>query len=687
VLAGPRLGLPTPPWLAIVCLGVVWLYVWLWVEPPLRYHQTAPSFYLRADFFRAHLSRSGGLLDYAAAWLAQLDYRAKLGALVTTTLFGLAVGGAWLVLGRAGRFHPAVPFVPALALLLLASQYDVPWIAVGLGAVLALGTLAAWQSARPDRLSHRATVFWSATALLFYLAGPVSALMFVVLGCLWEVALARRSGGTTGVRPGSGAMDRSEPLPAEVGMRAAGVPAVAAIPRRPRDRGFGHAGETAGDPAEAGSGEARAERFGGVMICGLSVLVVAGGLFVSPRTSLMDLVSHWGHGLPLVAAAVLHLFLPLALCCSSASSEGTSDSDTESSARARSRGFSARAEQPGRTLRWEWCLAGVVLVAGTLALTSGGTRRSLLRIDWEAQQGRWEQVLEAAHRLRVWPGPATRLAITQALFQTGRLTDDLFAFAQRKDVDLLPSMRDGMPVCVPLSDTLLELGQANLAEHFAHEALENLGERPHLLWQLARINVLQNRPRAARVFLNRLRQIPFHGPRADHRLRALEADPTLSGEADIVRVRPRLVTTDYADSGVPTEVLLRQLLQSNRRNRMAFEYLMAHYLLTGQVEPLVQNLRLLDELGMWETPRHLEEAMLVHSPTSGDGKNDNAGRRVSADTARRYREFQARLSQNGGRSAGIELQLAREFGDTVWFYQLFGATFGGAPPVFNPTRP
>ena len=329
---------------------------------------------------------------------------------------------------------------------------------------------------------------------------------------------------------------------------------------------------------------------------------------------------------------------------------------------------------------------GLVVAVGVLALTFDSSHRAIAQIEWAAQQGRWERVIKTARGLRGRPGPATRLAIHQALFHTGRLTEDLFKFPQQKGTDLLPSLRDGVKVCAPLSDTLIELGQVNLAEHYAHEALETTGERPRLLWQLARINVLLDRPRAARVFLHRLRQVPFHREEAGRRLRALEADPTLATEPDIARVRPLRATTDQAESHLPTELLLRQLLQSNRRNRMAFEYLLAHYLLTDQPDAVVGQLEALGGFGSWQTPRHIEEAMLVHLAAQGDVEPEVGGRRVSADTVRRHRELGARLSQHGNRLTGLETQLARKFGDTYWFYRLFGATFGGAPPAFTTTR-
>lgn len=595
----------------------IWLYVWFQVEPPLRYHRSAPVFLLRTDFLADHLRHPGGLVEYAGAWLAQLDCRAPLGALATALLIGLVAAGFRRVLFWAGARTSVLVLVPALLLLVLAGQYDFPVANTGLGLAVAVWGMAAWQAWRPDRVFVRGAVLAAVSALLCHVAGHVSALLFVGLASVWE--------------------GRTPPR-----VRAA--------------------------------------------MGGLAALAGVGAVVLFSAVSMAALLPSWGRGVPLVSAVLLHLFLPVAmgwLCRGpapgTAAEVGPATPVGRHPVMARDRHLLGGLGAP-------WWTVGVLAAAGVLAWTFDSERRAVTRIEWNVQEGRWEQALRTARRLQARPGPATRLAIHRALFHRGRLTEALFAFPQQRGTDLLPTLRDGLRVCAPLSDTLIELGQVNLAEHFAHEALETLGERPHLLWQLARINVLLNRPRAARVFLERLRQVPFHRAKAERRLRALEADPSLAAEPDVARVRPLLATSDLADSGLPTDLLLRQLLQSNHRNRMAYEYLLAHYLLTDQPEAIVEQLGALEEFGFWQTPRLVEEALVVHLAATRAAEPAVGGRRVSPDTVRRHREFQARLSQMGGRGVGVEGQLAREFGDTYWFYRVFGATFGAATAAFTTTR-
>ena len=56
---------------------------------------------------------------------------------------------------------------------------------------------------------------------------------------------------------------------------------------------------------------------------------------------------------------------------------------------------------------------------------------------------------------------------------------------------------------------------------------------------------------------------------------------------------------------------LIELLKENKNNKMAFEYLMAYYLLEFRLEDLLEYLGQFKELGYGKYPHHIEEAILV----------------------------------------------------------------------------
>lgn len=337
-----------------------------------------------------------------------------------------------------------------------------------------------------------------------------------------------------------------------------------------------------------------------------------------------------------------------------------------------------RSAGPRSSCSGKLVLAATIIVgSAALFLVTDRQARLLGLIELAALEQRWQEVLTAASKVKAGPTPVVRLAIARALFHTGKLHKELFSYPQRKGVEVLPWLKEGLEICDLLGDTMLELGQINLAEHFVHESLELKGERPRTLWQLARIYALKDEPKAAAVFLNRLARVPFHRARAEKRLEMLKSNPTLSAEPDISRIRPLRVTTDIAESGLPTEVILTQCLSSNKRNRMAFELLLAHYLLEGKLEQLVKNLDMLGEFGIWETPRHIEEAILLYNSISSTPAGLPAERRLSNASVQKFEQFRAIVAAKGGADVAKE-ELSSKFGDTYWFYYLFGQTYGNA---------
>jgi hypothetical protein len=148
----------------------------------------------------------------------------------------------------------------------------------------------------------------------------------------------------------------------------------------------------------------------------------------------------------------------------------------------------------------------------------------------------------------------------------------------------------------------------------------------------------------------------------------------LSTQEDLALIRSRAATTDLPDYHLPTDALLRHLLLSNPRNRMAFEYLMTHYLLNLQLDQIVQELWRLDLLGYAEIPRHYEEALLLYQKLHAGTPLDLKGRQIRPETVQRFQRLDSLMASNQGRTAGIEPILASEFGDSFWFFYMFGET-------------
>ena len=631
---------PALPAGTLVLLLGSFLYVWLRVEPLLEYHSSGPYFFRQRAFMETFLGRPGGLASYAGVFLAQLNCLNWLGALVFVLSECLVLPAALACLVRiSGRPPGLVALVPLFLLLLLRNRYGCPVPAISLGLLLALAASAAhvwlpWR--RPGWFTAASGLI---SGLLFFLAGIWSALLFAVLcglfvfiqmrngpaalGCL-VLALAAPLGAI-----GAGNLDMTSlanPWPEGVdwvltaalyaSVPLAGVAQTSSLlyrgfPIRRRDR----------------TGTA----------CRLEVGDTAGW-----KPALRSL----GSPVPPLACEIPGL----AANAPPVSAKGA-----------------ALTPRPGR---WSQSagrgqtVAVLAFVLGWAAvwLTFDRRQKLLAEIDYDASCGQYEAVLAAARQVKTLDHPA-KVRLHLALYHTGRLAEELFSFHNMIDDEFLKGVGEDWRA---QSQPLFELGLINDAEHMAQDALETEGDRPDLLRLLARINFLKDRPRAAQIFLNVLSLIPFQGERANLDWPATKPQMPAAEGALLARMRTLMLTNEVPHEGLPLGPLLDVLLLSNPTNQMAFEYVMAHYLMELDLKKAVERLRLLAGFNYAGIPRPYEEALLLYQQVAGV-QVKLKGRAIRPETALRFRQFREAVGQLEGRPEG-PAALAANFGDTYWYY-------------------
>jgi hypothetical protein len=607
-LWGVYRGRFVPALKAVAALVALYLFVLLYLEPPARYYGSAPVFFLRTDFLAQHLAWPGGALAYVAAFLAQMDYNAKLGAVSFTALAGMVSLFTRLILGRSAQAFGWEWSIPGLLLVMLYAQYTPPVVEFACGLLLAMGGVLLWW----QRVLRTGPWRW-----LNYLA--IAGFVGYVGGFLPGVLLAIIAGLSEWI-------SRRDPRPA----------------------------------------------------IGCWLVIPVWGVLAALDTPRVLPASywHWADPRSLILAVLLYVSVPLLILLDGVVLPRL--------ARRRAPPTPTRhashkpSEDEDSPNIWVWVRRATLAATATVLFlaTFDSNRRSALIINAASERNDWAGVLAAAAPLKALPTRA-RLQVNRALFHTGRLMSDLFAFPQRSGVDLLASLLDGPEPCLALSDTLLELGQANLAEHYAQEAVETYGEHPEMLWRLASINLVKERPKAARVFLNVLRSVPFHRDEAARWLISLEREPSGGALETIAELRAVRTRSDVVEREFPTEMILRQLLAANRQNRMAAEYLVAHYLLTHQTEQAVKALQLIGRTDYRDTPpRHLAEAMLVYNHAHAESPVYWHELDADLETKQRFALFRGEITRAKGHPPGTFSRLAREFQDTYWYYDAFGRNAG-----------
>jgi hypothetical protein len=315
------------------------------------------------------------------------------------------------------------------------------------------------------------------------------------------------------------------------------------------------------------------------------------------------------------------------------------------------------------------CLTAVLC----LALSPSHVRNERM-LHYHVLQRDWSRAIALGHRMRR-KGTFTRSAvfdINRALAHEGRLGEELCAYPQDETRTLFLSFDDmaGRFQHAKLIELYLDLGCPNAAEKNAYELLDNEGPSPHVLEALVRIHLVKGQYESARVAFGALQR--YAGGRESARQwREVVADPARARDHPLLHAWRRVQgTDDQAVGGIAFEPMLKSLLHDTPGHRLAFEYLMAHYLLKHQRAEFARWLPLLKPLGYDRLPRHYAEAVLVHALETRTPPNAQ-GWPIEPDVQSRFREISAIVRSARGNNQAVFDTLAPRFGDTYTFYSLF----------------
>lgn len=329
-----------------------------------------------------------------------------------------------------------------------------------------------------------------------------------------------------------------------------------------------------------------------------------------------------------------------------------------------------------RKRKLNWTLGTMTLLivtVGAVLFTCDYAARINLRIDYFARHKMWDKLLKQARKSFSQSCDMFICHdVNRALYHTGRLLYDMFLYPQHHaGLVLTPSKR--LPkemmvqVWVKRSNTLYELGHVNEAENASYEALSSLGYYPEGLHRLALINIIKGQTDAARTFLYALSKDFLYKDLAKQYLQRLDTDPLLSADEEIQRIRSFMLVEDSINKTTP-----KDLLEKNKHNRMAFEYLMAFLLLTGQHTAVAHSIGYLDNFDypQGRIPRHLEEAILLYKAMTGK-KVDLHGRQINAETVRRFQKFIQLFQRHKLDLQTAAKTLEEEFVDTYYYFYFF----------------
>jgi len=313
-------------------------------------------------------------------------------------------------------------------------------------------------------------------------------------------------------------------------------------------------------------------------------------------------------------------------------------------------------------ISWLISTASLLLLAyGSVYACHDRTLETRLRIDYLAWTQQWLEL--SGLGLSGPPGKSAQCAIAQAAYHNGTLTRELPEVQTPEDLVLFNELDSAH---WRKANLYLDLGYVLMTLHYATEAIELYGERPLLLRQLAMMNLALGNVTTAKIYLHSLEKVPFHSGWARDYLNRVNADPELTSDVEVSRLRSLMPKKDYV-LRLPVEQSLLLLLDANRQNRMAFEYLMTYYLLAKNLPGFVKHLPLADHLDVFKVPRLWEEAIVLAAQTMGEQANLK-NHPLDAAAQRQLEAMLQSLAKYQGDQQLARRKLQQDYGQSYFYY-------------------
>jgi len=585
-----------------------YLYLWLRINPVLYYQSQEPVFFFDTLFFKGFLHHPGGLVEYLSAFLSQFYYYPWAGAFIITLVTGLICLNTFGLIRSIRREQPVLILHLIPAILLLILHSQYDHpLAMSVGLLVALCFVNLFVRIVPQHLIVRFISYLVLVVLLHYLVGG-PVLLFIGLAGLYEM-LANGHRWLLGL----------------------------------------------------------AFWLTGTIIPFLTANYL---YMVNTKISFFHLLALKPDYQPSITPYLLYLYFPLVVLWIGLS------------VALQDKSFFQKLKHLNpfliikNLIKRKVVIVVSVLVYMILAVTAAifsfnKQVKTILTVDNYARHEKWEKILGITKNLN-FDHVLVTAHTNRALYHLGRLPYDMFAFSQKWPEDgLLLNKEFGAISPLSRSDIFFDLGHINEAQHWAYEALTLRGETPWILQRLALVSLLKGQKAMAQKCLLRLSKTLFFRKWARQYQPYLENDTLISQDKRFQDLRSRMIDSDFIVHTAQAHLDLKSILARNGRNKMAFEYLMAYYLMQGELGKFMTNITRLPELGYSQIPRLYAEAIILYVSQTGCHKIELPGYLLSADTINRYKQFYEILSRHVGNKLAALSELEKKHRETYWFYLVY----------------
>ncbi len=210
----------------------------------------------------------------------------------------------------------------------------------------------------------------------------------------------------------------------------------------------------------------------------------------------------------------------------------------------------------------------------------------VMQYDFMARHQQWNRIIDTVNAEK----PNNPIGVTVqnlALAMHGLLPDHLFEYNQNGISGLFPKVERDATSPLPTAEVFYQLGMINVAQRSvfeAQEAILDFQKSARCYKRLAQTNLINGDYEVARKYLMALQKTLFYSDWANETLPLLGDEEAIAKHPEYGRLRQMAYQEDFYFSDHTTSQMLQSLFLSNTDNNLAYEYLLAYCLLTGDRE-------------------------------------------------------------------------------------------------------
>lgn len=336
---------------------------------------------------------------------------------------------------------------------------------------------------------------------------------------------------------------------------------------------------------------------------------------------------------------------------------------------------------------WQTVVSAIVFVAAAFATYTYSFRDAnflgILHMKHAAEAGQWEQVLRLARTNEEEPTRAQVCLARLALFKTGRMGNELFAYPDGAATYNAPQQNQWLRLMIG-SLLYYHYGKTGFAYRWAMEDLVEYGERPAYLRYLLKVARLNGEQALARRYEAALDRTLFYksseysecsensdySDYSEYSEYSENSEYSDYSENSDPSLRPLLSYTDQldGDNGLVEFYLLQSFALSQGGSRPMVELALMNSLITKNLTDFWPRFMALLPGWNGKIPTHYQEAALMVAQLQGG--MDTSSLPIDPAIRQRFEQLVQASAQNGD-NASNAYALRPAFGDTYWYYYFF----------------